>query len=99
MNALVEKDMKRNLVTKLLTDRMIALTLTNVHLEQIIVTCSHIAPMRNLCGHVNAMTVITVTGITAPKSTIASRILVHSILNASVKELTDPSNRPGVRIS
>ena len=94
MNAFVGKDMKRNLAMKLLTDKMIASILTNVPLEQTIVTCSHIVPMRNLCGHVSAMMDITVTVITARKSIIVSRIHVRSIRSASVKESTDPFNRP-----
>ena len=84
MNAFAEKVTRRNLAMKLLTNRTIALTLTNVHLERIIVTCLLIALTRNLYGHANVTMGIMATAIIAPKSIIVSRIHVLSILNASV---------------
>merc|ERR1712137_898189 len=92
MNAFVEKVTRRNLAMKLLTNRTIALTLTNVHLERIIVTCLLIALTRNLYGHANVTMGIMVTAIIAPKSIIVSRIPVLSILNASVLPPTTPAS-------
>jgi len=89
MSVSVVKDMKNNLVVQLLIDRTIALILMNVHLQPIIVTPTQPARTKNLCGRADVMMDITVTVITAPKSTIANRIHVHSIRNASGQGSTD----------